>query len=181
VPRTSATGFLLWVGTPTASDSKTVRSERFRKGRMPTPAEAASVPTPTANDAKNSTLPPSQRRRDSLIGYLLASGTVPTPKASDAERGGRGDLLQIVRGKESPSHRWRTPTVTDAVHSGRKKPSKPGKQISLPQQVNDGADTTGQLNPEWVEWLMGFPTGWTDCGGSATPSCPKSPSGSGDA
>jgi len=20
----------------------------------------------------------------------------------------------------------------------------------------------GRLNPEWVEWLMGFPTGWTD-------------------
>jgi hypothetical protein len=21
----------------------------------------------------------------------------------------------------------------------------------------------GQLNPTWVEWLMGFPLGWTDC------------------
>jgi len=21
----------------------------------------------------------------------------------------------------------------------------------------------GKLNPEWVEWLMGFPIGWTDC------------------
>ena len=20
----------------------------------------------------------------------------------------------------------------------------------------------GQLNPEWVEWLMGWPIGWTD-------------------
>lgn len=119
------------------------------------------MPTPTANDAKNSTLPPSLRGRDTLIGYLLASGSVPTPKASDAERGGRGDLLQIVRGKGSPSHRWRPPTVTDAIHSGRVKPSKPGSQISLPQQVNGEADTTGQLNPEWVEWLMGFPEGWS--------------------
>lgn len=24
------------------------------------------------------------------------------------------------------------------------------------------SDTSGQLNPDWVEWLMGFPIGWTD-------------------
>jgi hypothetical protein len=22
----------------------------------------------------------------------------------------------------------------------------------------------GQLNPDWVEMLMGYPIGWTDCG-----------------
>jgi hypothetical protein len=32
----------------------------------------------------------------------------------------------------------------------------------------------GSLNPTWVEWLMGFPLGWTDCGPSATPSFRKS-------
>jgi DNA (cytosine-5)-methyltransferase 1 len=25
-----------------------------------------------------------------------------------------------------------------------------------------GIPVTGQLNPTWVEWLMGFPLGWTD-------------------
>ena len=34
---------------------------------------------------------------------------------------------------------------------------------------------SGSLNPEWVEWLMGYPIGHTDCGDSATPSCRKSP------
>ena len=29
------------------------------------------------------------------------------------------------------------------------------------------------LNPYWVEWLMGFPLGWTDCVGSATRSSRK--------
>jgi hypothetical protein len=28
---------------------------------------------------------------------------------------------------------------------------------------------SGALNPQWVEWLMGFPVGWTDLGDSATP------------
>lgn len=29
----------------------------------------------------------------------------------------------------------------------------------------------GRLNPTWVEWLMGFPIGWTDLSASETPSC----------
>lgn len=30
-------------------------------------------------------------------------------------------------------------------------------------------DVAGQLNPKWVEWLMGFPIGWTDLNASETP------------
>ena len=41
--------------------------------------------------------------------------------------------------------------------------------------------TTGPLNPPWVEWLMGFPIGWTALPASATPSSPRSRSGSGAA
>ena len=29
-------------------------------------------------------------------------------------------------------------------------------------------DVAGQLNPMWVEWLMGFPQGWTDLNASET-------------
>jgi hypothetical protein len=32
----------------------------------------------------------------------------------------------------------------------------------------------GSLNPTWVEWLMGFPTGWTDLNASETQSSRKS-------
>jgi len=55
------------------------------------------VPTPTANDAKNSTLPHSQIKRDNLPGHLLRCGE----------------------------------------------------------------EVGGRLNPNWVEWLMGWPIGWT--------------------
>lgn len=34
------------------------------------------------------------------------------------------------------------------------------------------------LNPYWVEWLMGYPIGWTDLGDSATPLFRKSRNGS---
>ena len=32
----------------------------------------------------------------------------------------------------------------------------------------------GPLNPTWVEWLMGFPVGWTELNNSGTPSSRKS-------
>lgn len=28
--------------------------------------------------------------------------------------------------------------------------------------IQEEEQITGQLNPNWVEWLMGYPTGWTD-------------------
>jgi len=31
----------------------------------------------------------------------------------------------------------------------------------------------GTLNPTFVEWLMGYPEGWTDLEHSGTPSCPR--------
>jgi len=31
------------------------------------------------------------------------------------------------------------------------------------------AGNGGKLNPRWVEWLMGFPLGWTDLEASETP------------
>ena len=48
----------------------------------------------------------------------------------------------------------------------------PGLNLEVAVQIH-GA-TNGSLNPTWVEWLMGFPTGWTDLDASETPSSPKS-------
>lgn len=28
--------------------------------------------------------------------------------------------------------------------------------------LNPGADAAMRINPEWVEWMMGFPKGWTE-------------------
>ena len=76
---------------------------------------------------------------------------------------------------------WRTPTVDDSKNVN----PKPNRYDSLVAQVNEAeksspatsetgaAGNGGKLNPEWVEWLMGFPTGWTDLKDSETPSSPK--------
>jgi len=60
---------------------------------------------------------------------------------------------------------WPTPTASDNRDRGNlasgavKRRKEKGKQVGLSQSVSD---QSGALNPEWVEWLMGFPTGWTN-------------------
>ena len=60
-----------------------------------------------------------------------------------------------------------TPVASDGFRSTLKPsafdPSKmdgslSAQMIALEQPVSD----TAALNPDWVEWLMGFPKGWTD-------------------
>ena len=150
VPLTSVTGFTSWA-TPTATmGDRGGRGDLIQQVRgNPSPSGRFKlVPTPTVNDAKNSTLPPSQRRRDSLIGHIMRTGFVSTPTAT---------------------------------RRGSYKTGRTGKQKGGCRNLSEGAaalGSRGELNPPWVEWLQGFPIGWTDLGDSETPSCPKLPSGS---
>lgn len=79
---------------------------------------------------------------------------------------------------------WPTPEASDASGGrvakefGGQRPSGAKRAVSLGTAVAHRGATGGSLNPTWVEWLMGFPLGWTDCEDSATPSSPKSPNGS---
>jgi len=52
--------------------------------------------------------------------------------------------------------KWGTPKAQDSRHAlwDRGK-SNLGEQVS-------GLHNGGKLNPNWVEWLMGWPIGWTD-------------------
>ena len=57
---------------------------------------------------------------------------------------------------------WPTPTTQDASNNGG--PSQ-YERNSLPLNAAVG----GSLNPTWVEWLMGFPLGWTALDASEMP------------
>ena len=102
----------------------------------------------------------------------IASGLLPTRTVTMADRGGRGDLLQVARGNPSPSGHFKWPTPTKADAEGG--PGNSGREGGENLRTAVG----GSLNPTWVEWLMGFPCGWTDLGASVTPSSRRSPSGS---
>jgi hypothetical protein len=102
----------------------------------------------------------------------------PTPTADDADNVTRdsGQYQSLTR-----KVRWLTPSANeDAAGTVN---GQMQKMLTHQAKESDPAGTAagGQLNPTWVEWLMGFPLGWTDLGASATPSSRRSSSGSDDA
>ena len=76
---------------------------------------------------------------------------------------------------ENGSSSWPTPTraawcTATSMDAARRLVSKRGRSSRLVEEVALAhPDQNGFLNPVWVEWLMGFPTGWTDLKDSETP------------
>ena len=85
---------------------------------------------------------------------LIADGKT-TFASNQGERGGLSNLREHVLARTKGL--WTTPCAADAQgsHGGN-------NHRSL------RTDVAGQLNPTWVEWLMGFPPGWTDLNASET-------------
>ena len=70
---------------------------------------------------------------------------------------------------------WPTPAASNAKGAAKNRfRTSPTYRGNLDEAVRD-SPSSGQLNPNWVEWLMGFPLGWTVCDASETPSSRKSP------
>jgi hypothetical protein len=122
------------------------RSGMTRSGtayRLPTlvpltgETESGSRPTPSAQWLNEPTLEHTQHRANTMTRGLPLSQVVrlyPTPSASDNRD--RGNMS--------------TPAIKRRIAKG--------KQVMLSMSVSE---TSGRLNPTWVEWLMGFPLGWT--------------------
>jgi hypothetical protein len=92
------------------------------------------LPTPTATTAKQGALSMSGLGKPLLH---MAALMWPTPAATDYKGSGKTGKLRD--------------RLDYAIERGATK----SKIYGVPQQ-------TGQLNPTWVEWLMGWPLGWTD-------------------
>lgn len=99
------------------------------------------------------------------VGLENAVKLWPTPRANDAEKRGdfnaddpRNDLAGAVKKCEQ---NFATPTAT--MHKGwSANHNRAETNDRLDYQIERGAEGVGRLNPQWVEWLMGWPLGWTD-------------------
>ena len=93
----------------------------------------------------------------------------PTPTTRDWKDGPSPSVMNRKTQDKLPAavyqRQWPTPQTADNRDRGNlstpaiQRRIKKGKQVMLSMCVSE---TSGQLNPTWVEWLMGFPTGWTD-------------------
>jgi site-specific DNA-cytosine methylase len=118
------------------------------------PGEGILWPTPCAADGYTAKLRSTQQQgmgRHSL-NLPAAIRLYPTPTASDSKGTGPMGSRSVEHDLERRNLRgcvlFATPCRGDA-------------------KGTNGTDVSGQLNPEWVEWLMGFPAGWSELDPSA--------------
>jgi hypothetical protein len=126
-------------------------------------------PTPTINGNYNR-VGASPTSGDGLA--TVARRFWPSPCATDWKGSSqigqrRGQLSEAV------IRLWPTPRADGRDNCGGSNSRRSAKA--------NGTYIGRKLNPQFVEWLMGFPLGWTDLEPSETPSYRKSPNGSADA
>ena len=98
------------------------------------------------------------------------SEKLPTPQASDyitkktsASWKAKGGVNFSLSNPEIQA-KWPTPRARDYKDGETIPPSRKlnPELATLGQRVIIDGATGGTLNPMWVEWLMGWPLGWTD-------------------
>ena len=85
----------------------------------------------------------------------------PTPRANDAEKRGNFNAANKRNGLPAAAKLYPTPTTNDAKNSTLPESLRfrDGMAGAL---MRDGEKAGGQLNPDWVAWLMGFPIAWAN-------------------
>ena len=98
------------------------------------------------------------------------SGSWPPPNARDWKDSTAKSSINAIHGGHQMTlgravHMWPTPAANDNRDRGHlgmpsiQRRQAKGKQIMLSMSVSD---TSGALNPDWTEWLMGWPIGQSD-------------------
>lgn len=100
-----------------------------------------------------------------------------TPRATDGDKGGPN---QSLKGKPSlvaqARKQWPTTTAHDAKDTGAPTEFERNSPGLTATGLLHRTQTSGEplsprdrtLNPRFVEWLMGWPIGWTDCDSQVT-------------
>lgn len=143
-------------------------------------SKAMTWPTPRAGDGDK--ISAGVQRNDSLA---QVSKMWPTPKAmsggANSQRASRNaggpDLQEMAHSWPTPAARdYRAPNSLDSqtkrntgTRRGQQLPNfvehgfRSSPQAQLPTSGQTSSPSTRRLNPRFVEFLIGWPIGWTDC------------------
>jgi hypothetical protein len=132
--------------------------------------ELLSWPTPTASDWKGRG--PNSKQQGLPEVMKTRMGLWPTPRSSSAMAEDMDTIRErLNEGQEYKSRleeavaMWPTPTASSWGNEGSRKmldKHVASGNITPEDKKAMTAGNGGKLNPTWVEWLMGFPIGWTD-------------------
>jgi len=126
-------------------------SERTTPERLINEIESGCWPTPSANNYEQTDLDKLLERRERI-------------KSQGINGNGFGlTLANAVLIEERKT--WATPRTSDFKSCGpvgSKSHHYMTEKQYLCAQVKEEDQPTGHLNPDWTEWLMGWPIGWTD-------------------
>lgn len=170
MPGTDEIGCGLWPtakGSPSGPDF--ARASREGSGGHDLATAVALWPTPNAADGKSARNSTANRKSIPPTGVhaghtLMDAVTLwPTRQAKDW-RSGKVSYETLARNSRPLNE---IVTLYPTPDAGAAK----GRGVS---SASTRSRLGGSLNPTWVEWLMGYPAGWTDLRPSATPSSRRS-------
>jgi hypothetical protein len=199
VPLTAGTGSGLLLPTPRAEGHDAMGADASKsllvaqRAWLPTPRPCSGLrssganrtellravamwPTPTTSRGGSNNNSAAVRERGHGINLVGAVRLWPTESARDwkGAPASAATLPENSRPLNEMVRMYPTPMARDAHNrSGQATRYLNEGRVNL-QDRNAADGIHGSLNPTWVEWLMGFPLGWTDLGPSATPSSRKS-------
>ena len=164
---------------------------RSSPASLGTCVKLTSWPTPTAANADGGQQPKNVsstgKREDGSkatvsLGMIAKLTTWPTPRAEDGESSGmrwsrgKADTLTAVAVQLTG---WPTPHANSTTGAGTQgREGGENLQTAALGTISSGSPAatanTGQLNPAFSRWLMGYPAEWDACVPTATPSYRKS-------
>ena len=149
-PHTEGTGSGLWVPTPIATEWKAGSGKLGNRA----PEKAAKAGLKLTEFAK----------------------LWPTPTVC-GNHNRKGASATSGDGLATAVKQWATPLCRDSrtVRGGARTVNSLGSDPLITQVAQAEGVTDGALNPMWVEWLMGWPLGWTDLKPLATGRFPNAP------
>ena len=207
LPKGCITSCLTWEDWVT--EQRGEFSRRLSAARLISGSGSLSWPTATTTEAKSDTLQ-DRAARGKQVMLCHAVRQWPTPTANEdkdqnaswetlakLDKGGRilRRIATLATGLADPESRstdgsrqesWPTPASSTGNGGAHGLDGGAGARSMLPEEMRN---SSGKLNPRWVETLMGLPVGWTmpscaspatieltNCGSSATESCQQQPS-----